>query len=195
MESRELSLTHSDARADGGSPTLFPTNSLETAAPRPARVATHESVSRAEVVRIVERTADAAVRMRAAGTERIEVAVQLGNGDQLTIQLQFTNGEVTPHFRTSSEGLRTALEQHWTQFSERASDRGVRLTPPVFDVNSSSSNMADLSQQRHGRDAAYADAQAELFSHLPRRTRPARVLAAAPFESSPAAPAGVRAYA
>lgn len=151
-------------------------------------------ISRAEVVQVVERTLDAALRMRAIGNERVEVAVQLESGERLTIQLRIANGEVTPHFRTNSEGLRTALEQNWSQFSERAGDRGVRLTPPVFDVSQSSSNMTDLSQQRQGRNPSYTDAQAELFPHLPRRMRPARSLAAAPHETAPAA-GGVRTYA
>ncbi len=152
-------------------------------------------ISRAELVQVVERTADAAVRLRAAGSERIEVAVQLESGDHLTIQLRIANGEVTTHFRTSSEGLRTALEQNWTQFSDRASDRGVRMIQPVFDVSQSSSNMTDLSQQRHGRDTAYTDPQTELFPNLPRRMRAPRVSAVAPLESASTAPAGVRTYA
>ena len=150
-------------------------------------------ITRHELVQIVERTADAALRMRAIGNERVEIAVRLESGDKLTIQLHLANGEVTPIFRTNSDALRTALEQNWTQFSERAADRSVRLTQPVFDVNQSSSNMTDLSQQRHGRDTAHADRHAELTRHFPNRTRAPRPVAAA-VETATAAE-GVRLYA
>jgi hypothetical protein len=144
-------------------------------------------ITRAEMVHTVERTTEAAVRMRTIGTERVEVAVKLESGDTLTIQLRLANGEVTPTIQTSSEGLRTAIEQNWAQFSDRSADRGVRMTPPVFDANQSSSNMADLSQQRHGRDSAYPEAQPELFPNLPRRMPPQRVLAPGPIETAAAA--------
>jgi hypothetical protein len=158
-------------------------------------VAEDLEVPRLEFTQIVERTLDAALRMRAAGSDRIEISVHLESGDRLTIQLRLANGEVTPFIRTSSDGLRNALEQNWTQFSDRASDRGVRLTPPVFDVNQSGSNMTDLSQQRQGREQAHLHSQAELFPNLPRRMRAPRVTAPLASESSSAAAAGVRAYA
>jgi hypothetical protein len=195
VEADPVPVFSADTRVEVSAPApqLFAT-SPETDRVKAEATAPAAPIDRAELVRLTERTADAAVRLRASGSERIEVAVQLASGDRLTIQLQLANGEVTPHFRTNSEGLRVALEQHWSQFTERASDRGVRLTPPVFDVNSSSSNMTDLSQQRHGRDTAYTDAQAELFPHLPRRMRPPRGLSASSQEPSPAT-TGVRAYA
>jgi hypothetical protein len=200
----EAALTHEEERpalsdptrpAESGTPANFPAIKLPAESVATAPVTDDAPIHHVEVVRIAERTIEAAVRLRATGPERIEVNVQLESGDRLTIRLQLANGEVTPTFHSTSEGLRTALEQNWSQFSDRASDRGVRLTSPVFDVNSSSSNMSDLGQQRHGRDAAYADAQAELFPHLPRRMRAPRVLAAAPTSPTPAIGSGVRAYA
>jgi hypothetical protein len=152
------------------------------------------AITRTEVTQLLERTVEAAVRLRATGTERVEVAVQLASGDQITIQLRMANGEVTPIIRTNSEALRTALEQNWTGFTERTAERGVRMTQPVFDVNSSSSNMTDLSQQRHGRDTAFTDPQGELFRHLPPRIRPPRVLAPSAVEHTATAD-GVRLYA
>lgn len=138
------------------------------------------TVSRTEMTRVIDRTTDAVVRMKAAGTERIEVAVQLESGAKLTIQLRLANGEVTPFIRTNSEALRTALEQNWSQFSDRSAERSVRLTPPVFEMSQSSTNMTDLSQQRQDRDSSHPDRQAEAFHFNARRPRVAPATASGP---------------
>jgi len=164
-------------------------------AERPTTESGTTPATRTEVVQIVERTVDAALRLRATGPERLELAVQLESGERLTIELRLAGGEVTSVFRTSSEGLRAALEQQWTQFSERAGDRGVRLTPPVFDGSQSGSDMTDLSQQRHGRDPGYTDPQAELFPNLPRRRPAPRVLPTDSLPSASALAESVRLYA
>jgi hypothetical protein len=192
-EEEEAATIEPTAGIEPGAAPHFSAIKPQSEAAMPAPVRDDAPIHHAELVRIAERTLEAAVRLRATGPERIELSVQLASGDRLTIQLQLANGEVTPHFHTSSESLRTALEQNWSQFSERAGDRGVRLTAPVFDVNSSSSHMTDLSQQRHGRETT--DPQAELFPHLPRRARAPRVLTAAPSTPAPALTSGVRAYA
>ena len=144
------------------------------------------TISRTEMTRIIDRTTDAVVRMRAAGTERLEVAVQLESGAKLTIQLRMANGEVTPFIRTNSEALRTALEQNWSQFSDRSAERSVRLTPPVFEAGQSASNMTDLSQQRHGRDTSHSDRQAETFHFIARRPQVAPATSNGPTRIAPA---------
>lgn len=153
------------------------------------------AVSRTQTETIVHRTMDAAERLRVTGGERVEVQIKLDAGQTLTVRLQLVHGEVKPIFLTDSHELRQAIEQNWSQFSDRGADRNVRLTTPVFESPNSQSGMNDLNQQqREGRQRAFADAQEAAFAgnvpfgrNLPRRTN-----AAAP---SAAPVSGVRLYA
>ena len=148
----------------------------------------------ADVVQVIERTAGATAQLRASGQERMEIAVRLDSGHELTIQLQMANGQVTPIIRTESEPLRLALEQNWSQFSQRGGDREVLLTTPIFESPQTSSNMSDLNQQRDGRQRAYHDAAPDYF--FPQSLRRNTPLIPQPSPApAPAPAAGVRLYA
>ncbi len=133
-------------------------------------------MSRPEIIHIVERTVEAATRLRASGSEQVEVAVRLDGGHELTIRLQLANGEVTPVIRTHSDALKQALEQNWSQFTERGGDRGVRMAAPVFESSQTPSNMTDLNHQRDGRQRPSPEPPAEYLP--PRRARPSHKTAA-----------------
>ena len=152
------------------------------------------AIVRTQVETIVHRTMEAAERLRITGGERVEVQIKLDAGQELTVRLQLTHGEVRPIFLTESRELRQALEQNWSQFADRATDRTVRVTTPVFESPNSQSGMNDLNQQqREGRQRAFAEAQEAAFANAPfGRNLPRRANAAAPS----AAPApGVQLYA
>lgn len=173
---------------------LAPTfgNPLTTPAP-----ATSEptAITRTDVETIVNRTVEAAERLRVTGNERVEVQVRLEAGQELTVRLHFANGEVKPVFVTESQDLRRAIEQNWAQFSERTSDRTTRVTTPIFESPNSQSGMNDLNQrQREGRERAFSQAQAEAFAAA---NTPGRVVPRRPTVSGPTltAPAGIQLYA
>lgn len=152
------------------------------------------AIVRTQVETIVHRTMEAAERLRITGGERVEVQIKLDAGQELTVRLQLTHGEVRPIFLTESRELRQALEQNWSQFTDRAIDRTVRVTTPVFESPNSQSGMNDLNQQqREGRQRAFAEAQEAASANAPFvRNLPRRANAAAPS----AAPApGVQLYA
>lgn len=157
----------------------------------PARPTTEPTaITRTDVETIINRTAEAVEQLRVTGHERVEVQVRLEAGQELTVRLRITNGEVQPVFLTESQDLRRAIEQNWAQFSERTSDRTTRVTTPIFESPNSQSGMNDLNQrQREGREWAYSQAQAEAFAaaNTPRR----------PTVSGPTitAPAGLQLYA
>ena len=157
----------------------------------PARPTTEPvAITRTDVETIVNRTVEAVEQLRVTGHERVEVQVRLEAGQELTVRLRITNGEVQPVFLTESQDLRRAIEQNWAQFSERTADRTTRVTTPIFESPNSQSGMNDLNQrQREGRERAYSQAQAEAFTaaNTPRR----------PTVSGPTitAPAGLPLYA
>ena len=173
---------------------LAPTfgNPLTTPAP-----ATSEptAITRTDVETIVNRTVEAAERLRVTGQERVEVQVRLEAGQELTVRLHLANGEVKPVFLTDSQDLRRAIEQNWAQFSDRNSDRTTRVTTPVFESPNSQSGMNDLNQrQREGRERAFSQAQAEAFAaaNTPGRGAPRRSTVSGPTLT---APAGIQLYA
>lgn len=140
-------------------------------------------ISRTEIVHIADRMFEAATRLRTSGGERMEVAVRLESGHELTIRLHIANGEVTPVIRTDSDALKQALEQNWSQFTERGSDRGVRVATPIFESSQTSTDMADLSQQREDRQQAFTESAAE-YPTPPPRSAPA----SSPWSNQTAAP-------
>ena len=114
-------------------------------------------IQQADVAQVVNHTLAAAERLRTSGQERVDVALKLEGGQELTIQLRIANGQVTPTIRTESEPLRIALEQNWAQFSQRSGERELQITKPIFESPQTSSNMTDLNQQREGRQRAYQE--------------------------------------
>lgn len=118
------------------------------------------AIPRTQVEAIIHRTLEAAERIRTTGGQHVEVQIKLDAGQELTVRLQITHGEVRPVFVTESHQLRQALEQNWSQFSERAADRSLRVTTPIFESPNSQSNMSDLNQHgREDRQRAFAEAQ------------------------------------
>ena len=155
--------------------------------------ATHRSTERiqpADVAQVVSHTLAATERLRTSGQERVEVALKLEGGQELTIQLRVANGQVTPTIRTESEPLRLALEQNWSQFSQRSGERELQITKPVFESPQTSSNLTDLNQQRDGRQRTFQEPAGSFAQpSLPRRNP-------APGTPTPITPqTGVRLYA
>lgn len=146
-----------------------------------------------QVSQIASHTLQAVEKLRVSGQERVEVAVKLSNGHELTIQLRVANGQVTPTFRTDSEPLRTALEQNWSLFSQRTGDHELRITSPVFESPQTSSNMSDQNQQRDERPRTFRDPELSLPNPpSPRRPTSGTILSPAPI---PAASTRVHLYA
>ena len=152
------------------------------------------TVKAADVAQVVTHTLQATERLIASGQERVELAVKLDNGSELTIQLRVANGQVTPIIRTESEPLRLALEQNWSRFSQRGGENELRITTPVFESPQTSSNMSDPHQQREGRQRAYNEPATEFYQNpTSRRNGPLTPPRTASPLPSPAA--GVRLYA
>ena len=147
-----------------------------------------------DVAQIVTHTLQASEQLRATGLQRMEVAVKLDSGHDLTIQLRIENGQVTPVIRTASEPLRTALEQNWSLFAQRTGDRELRISTPVFESPQTSSNMSDLNQQRDGHQRAFNEPAPENFQSSPqRRNTPPQI--PRPASTSAGLAEGVRLYA
>ena len=123
-----------------------------------------------DVAQVVAHTLAATERLRTSKQERIEVALKLEGGQELTIQLRVANGQVTPTIRTGSEPLRLALEENWAQFAQRSGEGELQITRPIFESPQTSSNLTDLNQQRDGRQRAFQESASTFAQpYLPRR--------------------------
>ena len=162
--------------------------------PAVANTAPVARIQQTDVAQVVNHTLAAVERLRASGQERVEVALKLEGGQELTIQLHVANGQVTPTIRTESEPLRLALEQNWSQFSQRSGERELQITKPVFESPQTSSNMTDLSQQRDGRQRVFQESAGSFAQpYLPRRNLAPGIPQTLPPVSTPQT--GVRLYA
>lgn len=134
--------------------------------------------SRAEAVNaIFQQITDAIQRMRTNNRTNVEMQVQLNDGQQLVVRLNFANGEVRATFRTDSAELRQALESNWGQFASQSAEKGIRVAGAEF--QGQSSNFAAHDQQRQspehrqsGREAA--EAQQEFLNFLGQTRESAR---------------------
>jgi len=80
---------------------------------------------------------EAADKMTSDGQSQVELQVNLGDGQQLTVRLQMSQGSFHPIFKTESPELRQAIEQNWAGFRSSASERGLEIATPVFESPSS----------------------------------------------------------
>lgn len=147
-----------------------------------------------DVIKVVHHTLTATEQLRTSGQERMEVAVKLEGGQELTIRLHMANGEVTPIIRTESESLRVALEENWSLFTQRSGDRELQISRPVFESPQTSSNMSDPNQQRDGRQRAFQE-PAPAFAQPYLSRRPSTPGNPKPISTTSAPPNGVRLYA
>ncbi len=151
-------------------PEFLQTTFSSGSTPSNAITASTAHIQPADVAQVVNHTLAAAERLRASGQEHVNIALKLEGGQELTIQLRVANGQVTPIIRTESESLRLALEQNWSQFSQRSGDRELQVTKPVFESPQTSSNMTDLNQQRDGRQRTFQEPSGSFAQqYLPRR--------------------------
>jgi hypothetical protein len=76
---------------------------------------------------------DSADKMTSDGNTHVQIQVNLGDGQQLTVRLQMSQGSVHPIFKTESTELRQAIEQNWSGFRTEANERGLQIATPVFE--------------------------------------------------------------
>lgn len=76
---------------------------------------------------------ESADKMTSDGKTRVEMQVNLDDGQQITVRLQMTQGSLHPIFKTESPELRQAIEQNWAGFRSGASERGLQISAPVFE--------------------------------------------------------------
>ncbi len=154
-EIAEPPLTAPQITAPMTGPMTGPMNGLQKSAAIPAT----------EITTMVHRTLEAAEHVRISGQDRVEVRMRLDSGEELLIELRVSQqGEVKPVFRTESEALRQALEQNWARFSSAGTERGIKLSNPVFESPQTQSGMSDLNQNHDGRERAFAQARDENFT-------------------------------
>ncbi len=131
--------------------------------------------SRTEAVTaLFQQITDAIQRMRTNNRTNVEMQVQLNDGQELVVKLNFVNGEVRATFRTDSTELRHALESHWTQFATQSAEKGIRVAAAQFEgqPNLGMHDHRHASDHRQSHREA-AEAQQEFLSFLGRTARPA----------------------
>jgi hypothetical protein len=128
---------------------------------------------------------EAADKMTSDGTSHVEVQVNLGDGQQLSVRLQMTQGTVHTVFKTTSPELRQAIEQNWSGFRTGATERGLQISTAVFESPGSegSFNTFGNRNQSGQPDAEFQDADGGQPS-MPKGSQET----ATPIISSPPAP-------
>lgn len=105
---------------------------------------------------VIQKVAEAAEQMRSDGRSNVELRVRLSDGQEISVRLQVTRGgEMHAILKTSSEPLREALQQRWTEFSTQAGEKSLRVVTPVFEAPGSPGggvNDFDQQQQQQRRD-------------------------------------------
>lgn len=113
---------------------------------------------------VINHIFDNVKRMHSDGQANMQIQVKLGDGTEVAIKLQLRDGGVQPVFKTESTELRQALERSWDQFSSQSTERGVRVTTPVFESPDLQTGGNDLNQhrgqQQHSADTWQGDAPA-----------------------------------
>ncbi len=197
-ESGRQRSANDDSRNPERSPVTNPDFSAMPLASEPtttsAAVSSSTPIQPADVAQVVNHTLAAVERLRLNGQERVDIALKLEGGQELTIQLRVANGQVTPIICTESEPLRLALEQNWSQFSQRSGDRELQITKPVFESPQTSSNMTDLNHQHDGRQRAFQEPENTFAHQYPLRRNPAPTVPQ-PTSTISTPPKGVSLYA
>jgi hypothetical protein len=139
-DSREPQTSFNIEFTAGDAPALTSADKLATPEARPHAAA------------LIDQVVEAAEKMRSDGRVHAEMQVRLQDGQQVTVRLTMQRGEVHALFRTESQPLREALEQHWAAFSTRSADGAVRSITPVFESPGAQGDMLDLNQQRNRRE-------------------------------------------
>jgi hypothetical protein len=103
---------------------------------------------------------EAADKMTSDGQSQVELQVNLGDGQQLTVRLQMSEGSFHPIFKTESPELRQAIEQSWAGFRSSASERGLDIATPVFESPSSGGSFDATGSERQSQQPEGETAEA-----------------------------------
>jgi len=137
---------------------------------------------------------NSADKMTSDGSSHVAVQINLGDGQQLTVRLQMSQGTIHPIFKTESPELRQAIEQNWSGFRTGASERGLQIATPVFESAGSEGGFnafANGNQSRqHDTEPSEADSPA---AAIPQPSRTNQILPMPP--SPPPAGTSVQMYA
>ena len=134
--------------------------------------------------RAVDAVLTAAERFAAGDRHAVNLQFFVGGAD-LAVRVELRANEVRATFRTDSAELRTALAHEWQAVSADATDRPVRLAPPVF-----TSNLGDASgfgaftgdNASRQRDSSPRRAGEDVFATIASRSRVVTAAAGEPDE-------------
>ena len=123
--------------------------------------------------RAVDAVLTATDRFAAGDRHAVNLQFFVGGAD-LAVRVELRANEVRATFRTDSAELRTALAHEWQAVSGDATDRPVRLAPPVFtsssgDVSGFAAFTGDNASRQ--RDSAPRRASEEIFATIASRSR------------------------
>ncbi len=105
-----------------------------------------------DAARIIAHIERAVERLHTQEGQRIEMRLPLREGEEIIVKLRLEQGEVKATFRTESAGLKQALEQGWSQFTQNTSERNLRVGPVSFESSSPESGRGGFQQSPDQRD-------------------------------------------
>lgn len=121
----------------------------------------------AQVIREIERAVD---RMRAQGSQQMEVRLPMHDGNEVVVKLRIEQGEVKATFQSGSEELRQALETGWSQQTQSASERAGKTATTVLESPALQNSAGGFQHSRDQRQHDTGSAADEFAPKLPAQT-------------------------
>jgi hypothetical protein len=115
-------------------------------------------------------------RIQQSGNDRVDLRLSLEGGGQVSIELQMRDGAVHTSIVTGSPELRAALQQDWSQLSNRSESLGMTLASPVFKTPPTTATTTGQQDFRERRDTPRQEQNSAPIpfnpSHQPKRPGP-----------------------
>ncbi len=137
---------------------------------------------------MVHQIGEIADEMSAVGRSSVEVKFNFSEQDQLSVRVQYRNGEVQATFRTDSQTVRDAITREWQTQNFASDSRPYRVADPVFtasghDAGTSAGDFSRQQQQQQQRSTEQTSSFDRSFFNSSRSaasTTSAPAVAAAP---------------
>jgi hypothetical protein len=167
-----------------------------TQAPKFATVSSAAPVSQPAMTTLIQRVVEPAERLTSSSDSHVEIQVNLGQGQQVTVRLQMIQGTVQPIFKSTSPELRQAIEQNWGGFRTASTERGLQIAAPVFEGSGTQTGFNASSNRNSGNQPEAQDAEFAQTPSRPQQTATSASPSAQQITTTESAPAsGMQIYA
>ncbi len=113
-------------------------------------------VAPAAATRLVEQVAEAAERLSARSTEKVDLRIELEGNHHVDVHVSVQGGRVHADFRSDSPEVRAALSSAWEGFVRSREGANQRWAEPVFSAPSTNNFIAPVASTSGAADSGLA---------------------------------------